>query len=75
MTELHQLIANMTPDQRAGALQVLDAVSRPLQVREIEGLLRLKGVPRSRAVMIAGTVKGLHIIALAGPETETQLGD
>lgn len=70
MSELHQLIENMTPEQRAGALQVLDAVSRPLQVREIEGLLRLKGLSRSRSIKLASTVKGLHIIALAGPEVE-----
>ena len=68
MTDLKQMLASMTPEQREGAIQVLDAVSRPLRVREIEVLLRAGGVSRSRAVKLAGSIKGFHIIALAGPE-------
>ncbi|WP_343343395.1 hypothetical protein WJT74_07725 [Sphingomicrobium sp. XHP0239] len=68
MIDLHTMVAAMTPAEKAAALRVLDAISRPLQVREIERLLRAKGVPRPRAVKLAGTLKGLHIIAVAGPE-------
>lgn len=58
----------MTPEQREGAIEVLDALTRPLTVREIETFLRKGGVSRSRAVKIAGTVKHWHIVALMGPE-------
>lgn len=64
MTDLHALIETYTPEQRAAALEVLDAVTRPLQVREIEALLRLGGVSRSRAVKLAGTLKHLAIVAI-----------
>ena len=70
MTDLHTLIGSMEGERRAGALEVLDAISRPMTPREIEGALRLKGVPRSRAIKLASTVKHFHIIALAGPERE-----
>ena len=68
MTELEQLIDTMSEEQRDTALRVLDAVSRPLRVREIETLLRMHGLSRSRAIKIASTVKNLNIIAVAGPE-------
>ena len=68
MSDLSQIVAAMTPAEKAVAVRVLDAISRPLQVREIEKLLRAKGVPRPRAVKLAGTLKGFHIIAVAGPE-------
>ncbi len=68
MADLHNLIGAMTPEQQQVALIVLDAVSRPLTPREIEGALREHGVPRSRAVILATSVKRLHIIAVVGPE-------
>lgn len=68
MTDIRALIETMTPEQRGAALQVLDAVTRPLQVREIEGLLRLSGVSRSRSIKLAGAVKHVHVIAVVGPE-------
>ena len=70
MTDLHTLIEGMEGERRAGALQVLDAISRPMNAREIEGALRLNGVPRSRAIKLASTVKHFHIIAMAGPEVD-----
>jgi hypothetical protein len=68
MSDLHTIVGAMTAEQQAVACQVLDACSRPLQVREIEAVLRSHGVPRSRAVKLAGTLKGFHLIALIGPE-------
>ncbi|MFN6933761.1 MAG: hypothetical protein ACK4NZ_01265 [Tsuneonella sp.] len=64
MTDLHALIETYTPEQRAAALEVLDVVTRPLKVREIEGLLRLGGVSRSRSVKLASTLKHLAIVAI-----------
>lgn len=71
MTDIRALIETYTPEQRTAALEILDAVTRPLQVREIEGLLRMGGVSRSRAVKMAGTLKHMNIIALIGPEGES----
>ena len=69
MADLHALIENMDEEQRAGAIAILDAVSRPMSVREIEQWLRYRGkVSRSRAVKLASTLKHLHVIALVGPE-------
>lgn len=68
MTDIHALIETYTPEQRTAALEILDAVTRPLQVREIEGLLRLSGVSRSRSIKLAGTLKHVAVIAVIGPE-------
>ena len=69
MSNLHDLIASMEGERRAAALEVLDAISRPMTVREIEGWLRHKGgVSRARAVKLAGTLKHVHVIALLGGE-------
>lgn len=68
MSDVRTLVEAMNPAEQAVAVKVLDAVSRPLQVREIEALLRHGGVSRSRAVKIASAVKGFNIIAVAGPE-------
>lgn len=68
MTDIRALIETYTPEQRTAALEVLDACTRPLRAREIEGLLRLGGVPRSRAVKLAGTLKHLNVIAVVGPD-------
>ena len=70
MTDLTAKVAAMTPEQREGAIVVLDALSRPLTVREIETFLRRGGVSRSRAIKIASVVKHWHIIAMAGPEKD-----
>ena len=68
MTELRDMIAAFTPEQNEAVLKVLDALTRPLSVRQIESALKAKGVPRSRAVIMAASVKDLHIIAMIGGE-------
>ncbi|BBI19865.1 hypothetical protein EKJ_07120 [Qipengyuania flava] len=68
MSDLLARVEAMTPEQREGAIEVLDALTRPLTVREIETFLRKGGVSRSRAIKIAGTVKHWHIVAMMGPE-------
>lgn len=70
MTDIRQAFENYTPDQRTAALEILDSMSRPMTVREIEGALRLGGVSRSRAIKLAGTLKHFNIIAVAGPEAD-----
>ena len=71
MTDLHSLIGSMEGERREGAIAVLDAISRPMTVREIEAWLRYKGgVSRARAVKLAGTLKNVHVIALLGPEAD-----
>ena len=68
MHPVTERLAAMGPEALEGGLIALDSVSRPLQVREIEHALRRHGVPRSRAVKIASSIKGLSIIAIMGPE-------
>ena len=68
MSDLAALLATMTPEQLSGATLALDAVSRPMQPREIELLLRAKGVSVSRAKIVTAAVKNCHLIALLGPE-------
>lgn len=68
MADLHKMIEAMTPEQQQVALQVLDAVSRPMTAREIEGVLKTNRVSRSRATILAGVLKGWHVIAMLGPE-------
>ena len=68
MADLQKLIADMTPYQQATALLVLDAVSRPMTAREIENVLKVNRVSRSRATMLASVLKGWSIIATMGPE-------
>ena len=68
MPNIHQMLDTFTPDQNRAALQLLDALTRPLTVRDIEGQLRRHGVPKSRAVITAASLKGLAIIAMIGPE-------
>ena len=68
MADLHALIEGMTPEQQATALVILDAVSRPMTAREIEGVLRTNRVSRSRATILASVLKGWHVIAMMGPE-------
>ena len=68
MTDLVKCIEGMTDEQRRGALVVLDMLTQPLTVRQIEGALRTRGVPRSRAVITAASLKDLHIVAMIGGE-------
>lgn len=68
MTELRDMFDTFTPEQNEAALMVLDSLSRPLTVREIEAQLRANGVPRSRAVIVAASIKNLNIIAMIGGE-------
>jgi len=73
-TALIEQIEAMPPEQREGAIMVLDHFSRPLQTREIERFLRHGGVPRARAVKLAGCLKHWRIIAMLGPEREGDHG-
>lgn len=68
MSDLHAIVAGMSPAEQETACKVLDACSRPLQAREIEAVLRAGGVPKPRAVKLAGALKGFAVIALVGPE-------
>ena len=68
MSGLLDAIEAMQPDELAGALVALDHVSRPLTAREIEHALRAHGVSKSRAVIIAASIRRLNIIAIIGPE-------
>lgn len=65
---IDELIEAMPSADRAGALRVLDELSRPLTVREIEHILRDGGVPKFRATKLAGALKQWRVIALVGPE-------
>lgn len=64
MTDIRALFDTYTPEQKQAAIQVLDALTRPLTVREIEGLLRLGGVSRARAIKTAGSLKNMAIVAI-----------
>ncbi len=68
MADLHKLIEAMTPEQQQTAILILDAVSRPMTAREIEGVLRTNRVSRSRATILASVLKDWHLIAMMGPE-------
>lgn len=70
MSQVRQLLDAMTPEQRRGALALLDHVSRPLPQKTIEQLLVRKGVSRHRAVLIVSAVKGMHLVALIGGEDD-----
>lgn len=68
MTDVRQLFDAFTPEQQEAALKVLDCLTRPLTVREIEGAMIGKGVSRSQRKILAKVVEPLHIVALVGPE-------
>jgi hypothetical protein len=71
MTDIPTLgdrVAAMSGEAQAAALMVLDELSRPLTVREIERALRRCGVSRSRSFMFASALKDLAIIAVIGGE-------
>lgn len=68
MTDIVRLVEAMTDHDKQVALVVLDAVSRPLKVREVEGLLRRAGLSRSQSVKLASALRGVPLIAVLGPE-------
>lgn len=68
MTDIRSLFDTFTPAQNEAALMVLDSLSRPLTAREIEAQLRARGVPKSRAVIVAASLKDINIIAMVGGE-------
>lgn len=68
MIDIQGTLETLTAEQRQGAIIMLDLMTRPLTVREIENALRKKGVPKSRAVIMAIAVKDYHIVALIGGE-------
>lgn len=70
MSDLVKAIEAMTDEERRGALIALDAVSRPMQPREIEAALFGRGTSRSQRRAIVGAVKGYSIIAVIGPEED-----
>jgi hypothetical protein len=58
------LLARQPVAVRREALALLDQISRPLSVREIEHSLRDAGVSKSERVKLAGSLKGLSIVAI-----------
>lgn len=68
MSTITDRLAGMGTEAMQGALVALDEVSRPLTPREIEHALRQHGVPKPRAVILAASLKRLHIVAVVGPE-------
>lgn len=61
-------LRSMSGERLQGALAILDHISRPLTARDIENALRLHGVPKPRAVVIASSVKNMSVIAIVGGE-------
>lgn len=68
MDDVRTLFDGFTLEQKQAAIQILDAVSRPLTVREIEGAMIGKGVSRTQRKILSKAIERLHIIALVGPE-------
>jgi predicted RNA binding protein with dsRBD fold (UPF0201 family) len=68
MADIRTLFDGFTLEQKQAAIQILDAVSRPLTVREIEGAMIGKGVSRTQRKILSKSIERLHIIALVGPE-------
>ena len=68
MADIREMVAGMTTAEQQVACLVLDQVSRPLTVREIEGALHGRGVSRTQRKIIAKALEPLHILALVGPE-------
>ncbi|EPR08451.1 hypothetical protein M527_09895 [Sphingobium indicum IP26] len=68
MNPITEQLAAMGPQALEGALIALDAVSRPLTVREIEAAMIGKGVSRSQRKILSKAIERLHIIAVVGPE-------
>lgn len=68
MIDIRTLFDGYTLEQKQAALEILDAVSRPLTVREIEGAMVGKGVSRTQRKILSKSIERLHIIALVGSE-------
>ena len=68
MSDLMTMIEAMDVHDKRVACRVLDAISSPLTPRQIEAFLRNGGVSKVRAVKLASTLKGWHILAMVGPE-------
>lgn len=68
MIDIRTLFDGYTLEQKQASLEILDAVSRPLTVREIEGAMVGKGVSRTQRKILSKSIERLHIIALVGPE-------
>ena len=64
------MLAGFTPDQRIAALQVLDALTRPLKRGEVEGLLRRAGVQHAKASKIAAALSQVDVVAIVGSERD-----
>ncbi|MES2001576.1 MAG: hypothetical protein V4444_04605 [Pseudomonadota bacterium] len=75
MNELFRKIATMTTEQREGALMALDAISRPMTIREIEAAMVGRGVPRTQRKVLSKAVERWHIVALLGPTNQEGGGD
>ncbi|TMJ19555.1 MAG: hypothetical protein E6G92_07200 [Alphaproteobacteria bacterium] len=57
-------LASAAPAVRAEVLRLLDEISRPLGVREVEHRLRDCGVSRSQRIILARALAGLTVIAI-----------
>ena len=68
MVDIEGLVAALSPEQQQLALIILDAVSRPLTVREIEAAMLGRGVSRTQRKIISKAVERFHIIAVVGGE-------
>lgn len=68
MTDIVRLVSEMSDSEKAVAVRVLDAVSRPLTVREIEAMLRCARVSRSNAKKLSAVLRPFKLIAVVGPE-------
>lgn len=68
MTALDTL-NDATPAVRAESLRLLDEISRPMTVREIEKALQAAGNSRSWSKRMANQLRGIAIIAIIAEET------
>lgn len=69
-TLLDTLPAIPEPTVRAAALELLDRVSAPLTVRQVERALRSYGVSRSHSVTLANVLRRFTIIAIKEKESK-----
>ena len=65
---LYDMIEAMTDAERKGAIAVLDRLTRPFTVREIEAHMRKAGLSRAQSEKAARHLRAFHIIAMIGPE-------
>ena len=57
-------LAGLTDRERGRVLAALDAMSRPLTVREIDHAMARAAVSRTHRRKVMGALKGVQIIAL-----------